>query len=203
MSARLLTLAFAAALSLGCQRQPAFEQLDGPPPVRDLRRLWQVPEFSLIERSGKVHRLSDFAGKVWVADFFYTTCPGPCPMMTSRLSALQEKLGQREGVLLVSISVDPEKDTPEVLEEYAQRFKATPSWLFFTGDKAAIYELGNKGFKLSITEQTGGSEPITHSTKLALIDQEGWVRGFYEGVGEDQSDLLVADLERLLAEKTE
>jgi protein SCO1/2 len=200
---RILLLAICGAAFAGCGRQPAFEPLEEPPPavVRDLRRLWQVPEFHLIERSGKLHRRGDFAGKIWVADFFYSTCPGPCPMMTSRLSALQEKLGQRDGVLLVSISVDPGKDTPEVLAQYAERFKASASWLFFTGDKAAIFDLANKGFKLSVTEQTDGSEPITHSTKLALVDQEGWVRGFYEGVGADESDALVADIERLVAER--
>ena len=99
----------------------------------ELPKHWAVPDFSLIERSGQRHTRADLLGKVWVADFFYTTCPGPCPMMSSRLSALQEKLGDRSEVRLVSISTDPAKDQPDVLKAYAERFKAGPNWLFFHG----------------------------------------------------------------------
>ena len=121
-------------------------------------------------------------------------------MMSSRLSALQEKLAATEDVRLVSISTDPAKDTPEVLAKYAERFKAGASWLFFTGEKEAIFELANKGFKLSVTEERNNPEPITHSTKLVLVDRAGFVRGFYEGLGEDHTTRLLADIERLRRE---
>jgi protein SCO1/2 len=185
---------------VGCNRQPAFELLEAPP-APSLQKLWQVPDFTLTERSGKPMSRADLAGKVWVADFFYTTCPGPCPMMTSRLSALQDKLGSQPDARLVSISLDPEKDTPDVLREYATRFKAGSNWLFFTGDKAAIRTLSEKGFKLAAVEERNNPEPIIHSTKLVLVDRTGWVRGVYDGVGEDQTARLVADIERLIAEK--
>lgn len=184
----------------GCKRQEPFEILE-PPPVPSLQRLWQVPDFKFTERSGQPVQRADLTGKVWVADFFYTTCPGPCPMLSSRLSAMQGKLGNRADVRLVSISLDPAKDTPDVLKQYAERFKAGANWLFLTGDKATTYSLVQTGFKLAIAEERNSPEPITHSTKLVLIDREGWVRGFYEGVGQDQTEQLIKDIDKLLAEK--
>jgi len=192
MTAMVIALAFAS-----CKKQEPFEVLQAPP-APSLQKLWQLPDFNLTERSGQAMSLADFKGKVWVADFFYTTCPGPCPMMTSRLSALQDKLAGKADVRLVSISLDPEKDTPEVLRQYAERFKAGPDWLFFTGDKTAIRTLSEKGFKLAAIEERNSPEPIVHSTKLVLIDREGWVRGFYEAVGEDQTAKIVADIEKVL-----
>lgn len=184
----------------GCKREPAFEILEAPP-VPSLQKYWQLPDFALTERSGKTMSRTDLAGKVWVADFFYTTCPGPCPMLASRLSTLQGKLAAQPDARLVSISLDPEKDTPEVLQQYATRFKAGANWLFFTGDKAAIRTLAEKGFKLAAVEERNSPEPIVHSTKLVLVDRAGWVRGFYEGVGEDQTARLIGDIEHLLAEQ--
>ena len=184
----------------GCKRPEPFEILQ-PLPAPSLQRLWQVPDFKFTERSGQTIQRGDLAGKVWVVDFFYTTCPGPCPMLSSRLSAIQEKLGDRADVRLVSISLDPEKDTPDVLKQYAERFKAGPNWLFLTGEKATTHALVKTGFKLAVAEERNNPEPITHSTKLVLIDREGWVRGVYEVVGQDQSEQLLQDIDRLLAEK--
>jgi protein SCO1 len=184
----------------GCKRQEPFEILQ-PPPAPTLERHWQVPDFKFTERNGQAVHRADLLGKVWVADFFYTTCPGPCPMLSSRLSAMQEKLGNRADVRLVSISLDPEKDKPEVLKQYAEKFKAGPNWLFLTGDKETTYSLVQTGFKLAIAEERNNPEPITHSTKLVLIDREGWVRGFYEGVGQDQTEQMIKDVDKLLAEK--
>ncbi len=178
-----------------------------PPPGEEARattvlpKLWVLPEFSLTERSGKTLTLNDLKGKVWVADFFYTSCPGPCPMLSSRFSDVQKALGDTKGVRLVSISTDPEKDTTEILNEYAKRFGAGEDWYFVTGDKAEIYKLGNKGFKLSVTEDPTASEPITHSTRLALVDQNGVVRGFYDGTDAQKVPQLVRDIHALLQEK--
>src|SRR5690606_30463241 len=134
----------------------------------DLQRYWQLPDFSLTERSGRAVSLEDLKGKVWVADFFYSTCPGPCPMMTSRLSEIHKKLAADENVRVVSITTDPQKDTPEILQAYAKNFGASDRWLFLTGEKGAIFTLAEKGFKLSVTEDPGAPEPIIHSTKLVL-----------------------------------
>jgi len=194
-----LILLFGLSIA-GCKREEPFEILQ-PPPAPTLEKHWQAPDFTFTERSGQTVHRADLAGKVWIADFFYTSCPGPCPMLSSRLSAIQEKLGDRADVRLVSISLDPEKDTPEVLKQYAERFKAGPKWLFLTGDKATTHLLVQTGFKLAIAEERNNPEPITHSTKLLLIDREGWIRGFYEGVGQDQTEQLIKDVDKLLAEK--
>ena len=194
--------ALALVLTVGCKRREDFEMLGTPPPTTLLRH-WELPDFTFTERSGQTINRDDLRGKVWVADFFYTSCPGPCPIMTSRLSDLQGRLAGKEAVRLVSISLDPEKDTPEVLQQYADRFKAGPNWLFLTGDKAATYKLAQEGFKLAVADVRNSPDPITHSTKLVLVDRGGWVRGFYDGVGEDQTAKLVADIDRLLVEGQE
>jgi protein SCO1/2 len=194
-------LSLAAVIAFaGCKREEPFEILQAPP-APTLQKYWQVPEFSFTERSGKPFSRSELANKVWIADFFYTECPGPCPMLSSRLSALQGKLANRSDVRLVSISLDPAKDTPAVLQQYANRFKAGPNWYFLTGDKAMTYSLVQTGFKLAVAEEKNNPDPITHSTKLLLIDRQGWVRGFYEGVGADQTEQLVSDVDKLLNEK--
>jgi protein SCO1/2 len=170
-----------------------------------LNRMWQVPAFQLTDQRGMSFDASLLKGKVWVVDFFYSSCAGPCPMLTSRLSEIHRKFAGTSGVGFLSISSDPEKDTPEVLAKYAEKFGADERWFFLTGDKAAVYRLANEGFKLSLTEVLGAPEPITHSTKLVLMDSEGWVRGVYEGVGDSSlkaSEKLVADI-RVLCRETE
>jgi protein SCO1/2 len=185
----------------GCKKEEPFEVLSKPAVPQTLPAYWPMPAFSLTERSGEALSTKDLRGKVCVVDFFYTTCPGPCPMMTSRLSTIQAAVGNLPSVRLVSISADPEKDTPEVLRQYADKFKAGDNWLFLTGEKAAIHDLANKGFKLSIVEMPEAAESITHSTKLVLVDQSGMIRGFYEGAGEDSTPRLVADIHRLIKEQ--
>lgn len=163
---------------------------------QDLSPLWPVPDFTLTERSGQPATLAQLKGKIWVADFFYTTCPGPCPMLTSRLSDLHKSLAGHPDVRLVSISSDPEKDTPEVLRAYAKQFGASDRWLFLTGPKADIYKLANEGLKVGLSEDPKAAEPITHSTKLLLVDRAGTVRGLYDGLAGDTRRLL-ADIRRL------
>jgi len=203
VSTRLLSAVLfgAALLMAGCKKREAFEILQPPPSSAALQKHWTLPDFALTERSGQPLRRADLAGKVWVADFFYTTCPGPCPMLSSRLSAVQAALGEAPGVRLVSISVDPIKDTPAVLKLYAEKFKAGDHWLFCTGEKDAIYELARTGFKLPIAEAPAEGGQITHTTRLILVDQTGTVRGFYEGGTESSVQELVRDIHRLLDER--
>jgi protein SCO1/2 len=207
VSARPLILALLASAILfaGCEKRAAVVEILQPSatPSTGLQKYWAIPEFTVTERSGQPLHLADLAGKVWVADFFYTTCPGPCPALTSRFSKVQEALGNTSDVRLVSISVDPEKDTTDVLKAYADRFKAGPNWYFCTGDKAAIFQLAHDGFKLPIAEGNGTPEsgPVTHTTRLILVDKTGSVRGFYEGGTDDSVNEIVRDIHRLLEEK--
>jgi protein SCO1/2 len=195
------TLILAALLLSACREKPAAEVLAQPPQDTLAQTLWTLPDFTLTERTGQAVTLADLKGKVWVADFFYSTCPGPCPMLSSRLSSLQDKLGADDRIRLVSISSDPEKDTPEILQQYAARFRATERWLFLTGPKQAIHDLAFTGFKLPIAETPAGAEPIIHSTRLVLVDQTGAVRAVYEGIGSDSTEQIVRDVRRLLESK--
>jgi protein SCO1/2 len=190
-----------AWLVAGCQKRDAIEMLQPPETPASLQKYWTLPDFTLTERHGQPLHLSDLAGKVWVADFFYTTCPGPCPLLTSHLGEVQKALGFNPEVRLVSITVDPETDTAAVLTAYAKKYDAGPNWFFCTGDKQAITSLAHDGFKLPIAEGTPGGGPVTHSTRLVLVDKSGTVRGFYEGATGDGVQALVHDARRLLDEK--
>lgn len=122
-------------------------------PGPDLPRLGEVPAFTLIERSGQPVTRADLLGKVWIANFLYTRCPSECPLMSHALAQLQDALAAERDVRLVSMTVDPEYDTPEVLTHYAQRFAAHPQrWLFLTGEKATLFRLAREGFYLGAVD---------------------------------------------------
>ncbi|RFC45554.1 MAG: protein SCO1/2 [Verrucomicrobia bacterium] len=156
-----------------------------------LKRFWPVPAFELVDQESRVFNSAQMLGKIWVVDFFYTSCPGPCPALTSRLSEVHRSFSGENRIGFLSISSDPEKDQPAVLKKYAEKFNADSRWLFLTGQTSAIFSLANQGFKLSLTRTEGGVEPVTHSTRLVLVDGSGWVRGFYEGVGEEGNEASV------------
>jgi protein SCO1 len=157
-----------------------------------------VPEFQLINQNGKNFGSSDLRGKIWIADFIYTTCPGPCPMISNRMSELQKPL-ERTDVHLVSFTVDPSKDTPEVLRTYAERLQAQPGrWDFLTGAQSTIYNLSRNGFKLAVGEEKG--VPI-HSTRMILVDRHGAIRGYYDAAEADAVTKVVADTTHLLREQ--
>jgi protein SCO1/2 len=207
VTVRLFSIGFLSAACLfvaGCGKPDAIEMIQPqatPGASAELPKYWSIPEFTLTERSGQPLHSTDLTGKVWVADFFYSSCPGPCPALTSRFSEVQKALGGTPDVKLVSISVDPAKDTTDVLKVYADRFKAGPNWFFCTGDKEAIIKLAHDGFKLPIAEGTPESGPITHTTRLILVDKTGTARGFYEGTTEEGVRDIVRDIHRLLEEK--
>ena len=160
-----------------------------------------VPEFVLLNQDGKNFGSAQLRGKIWIADFIYTTCPGPCPMISSRMSELQKPL-EKSDVHLVSFSVDPEKDTPQVLRGYAEKLQADPArWDFLTGPKSAIYKLSHDGFKLAVSD--GGNEqgiPV-HSTRMVLVDRHGQIRGYYDAAEADAVTKLLADANHLLREQ--
>jgi protein SCO1/2 len=175
-----------------------FEVKYSPPPLEKIR---QLPGFKLTERSGSEVQLSDLKGKVWLADLVYTTCPSTCPMLSSRLSALQSEAFKNEAVRFVSISVNPAHDTPEVLRPYAERFHAEPGkWFFLTGDKSKVSDLVNEGFLLTSKDSPDGSREMVHSTKIALVDRNGVIRAYYEGANGDESQQMLRDIRRLLRE---
>lgn len=165
-----------------------------PPPV-----LGEVPDFTLVNRDGQTIRRADLAGAPWIADFIFTRCGASCPMMSLRLAKLERELPEDLGVRFVSFSVDPEHDTPKVLQDYADSFGAPSRWFFLTGDKQALYRLSREGFKLAVDDTTpvNEDEPILHSTRFILIDGVGRIRGYYEAFDEEALKTLVRDLEAL------
>lgn len=136
-----------------------------------------VPEFALIERSERRVTRDELLGLVWVANFFYTSCPDTCPLQSAKLARLQRDVANDRDVRLVSISVDPEHDTPEVLRDYVQRFHADPNrWLFLTGDKAAIYRLAQKGFRLSVVDPEVASPQAPHAPRGVPLGSQSQLR---------------------------
>ena len=157
----------------------------------------RLPQFSLVECNGRPMGLNDLRGKVWIADFFFTTCPGPCPRMSARMAELQKDLSGQEAVRLVSITVDPANDTSHILAQYAERFQARKDrWFFLTGEKSSIHHLARDGFLV------GGVEDVMlHTTRFMLVDRQGQLRGYYDSGDEDSLRQLLADVRTLLKEK--
>ena len=154
--------------------------------ARDAKEFNELPDFVMtsVAADGEPRELSkrDLLGRVWVADFVFTHCGGPCPLLSAAMARLQKDLPKE--ALLVSFTVDPDKDTPRVLQEYARAFKADPDrWIFVRGDKGALYKLLYEGFNLPIAEDRDAplGYRVMHSAKFVLVDAGGVVRGYYAG----------------------
>jgi protein SCO1/2 len=161
-----------------------------------------VPNFELVNQDGQRFGSAQLAGKIWIADFIYTSCPGPCPMISTRMSELQKPL-EKTDVHLVSFSVDPEKDTPDVLRGYAEKLHAEPKrWDFLTGQKSAIYNLSHNDFKLAVSDGSDEAGIPVHSTRMVLVDRQGAIRGYYEATDADAVTKLLADTSHLLREQS-
>jgi len=164
-----------------------------------------VGDFSLTERSGQTVRRADLLGKTWVAAFIFTRCAGPCHQVSGTMAHLQHDLAGTRGVVLVSFTVDPEFDRPEVLRAYADRFKADPhDWLFLTGKQDEIHRLIVDSFHLGVQKNSGpGVEPgfaVEHSTKLALVDPAGQIRAYFDGTAPEVLPKLERQITVLLWE---
>jgi protein SCO1/2 len=170
--------------------------------LEGLQRYGSVPEFSLVERSGKPTTLADLRGSIWIADFIYTTCADTCPLQTAEMARLQEEWKDRPGVKLVSFSVDPEKDTTEVLSSYAEHYKADAlRWLFLTGPKEEIGRLVQEGFRLSAVALSADGDVgsvIMHSPRFVLIDKQAEIRGYYDSRDPAAIDRLKKDAAALM-----
>jgi protein SCO1 len=162
---------------------------DPAPPV-----LARLPDFQLTTQAGQPFGLADLKDKLWIADFIFTRCPGPCPRMTARMAELQRELADAPDLRLVSFSVDPEFDTPAVLSEYAGQFHAnTKRWVFLTGGKERIHDLAKSGFLV------GGVEDVTlHTTRFILVDRQARVRGYYDSTDEESLRRLLKGARRLV-----
>jgi len=173
-----------------------------PEPTGPLPIVAPVPEFSLTERSGRQVTTGDLRGTVWLANFIFTTCAGPCPELTLRARSLQESLRKYgPGVKIVTFTVDPEHDTPKVLSRYATEYHADPErWWFLTTDKdATMQALIEHGFLQTVLPEDHEG-PIIHSTYFVLVDREGRLRGFYDGLDAASKPRIMRDVKSLLDE---
>lgn len=134
-----------------------------------------VPPFTMTDSQGRTFSSSELAGKVWIVDFIYTRCPGPCPLMTAHMHRVQQQVARDPDVELVSISVDPDHDSPAVLNQYAHHFGGpSKDWVFLTGSPSTIHLLAYQTFHVGDV-----INKMDHSTRFMLVDKRGHVRGYY------------------------
>ena len=158
--------------------------------------LGSVAPFELTAQTGQLFDSRVLDGKVWVADFFFTSCNGPCPRMSAQMRQIQDRLRDAPDVRFVSVTVDPQRDTPEVLAAYAKRQNAREGvWNFLTGEQKQLHNLYRYQFKLGDID---GS--LEHSTRFALVDRKGRIRGYYGSFDDEMVAKVVADARRLTNE---
>ena len=163
-------------------------------PAKELPEIGNIPQFEFTNSDGNTVTLDNLKGKVWVADFIFTTCTMACPMMTGNMNIVHKKFKKNDNVRLVSISVYPEYDTPEVLKNYASQYDAdTEKWLFLTGKEDAVKDIIRDGFKIGDYEDI-----IFHSEKFALVDKKGIIRAYYNGMKSEDMKQLKKDIDVLL-----
>lgn len=184
--------------------QAGSVEMGAAEPLAELADYGLVPDFAFVSQTGDSLRLADLHGRVWIGDFIFTNCASSCPMMSAQVQRLETALGDVAGVRFVSFSVDPERDTPEKLAEYARGYGADAErWVFLTGDKAAMRRFAVDGFHLPLDDAkpediAQGAEPVLHSTRLTLVDAEGRIRGYYDGLDAEAVDRLGDAVRRLL-----
>jgi len=177
----------AALIVGGCRSRP------------ELPVMGAVPPFSLTSQTGAAFNSGILDGKVWVADFIFTNCPGPCPRMTSQMKRVQKAYAGNSDLKLVSFTVDPARDTPPVLSAYATQFNADlTQWTFLTGDIPALHHLSRNVFMLGDVD----GKTFDHSTRFMLVDRRGRIRGSYITAEADAITRLIADIKVLLEEKS-
>ncbi|MCB0478174.1 MAG: SCO family protein [Crocinitomicaceae bacterium] len=162
----------------------------------------RIGQFAFLDQEGDTITKKDVEGKIYVADYFFTTCPTICPKMTAQLERVQEKYKDDPEILILSHTVHPENDTVEVMARYAQRHGAIPKkWYFLTGEKEELYRLARQSYFVLKPAEVGepgdaGSDFI-HTNNFVLIDQKGRIRGYYDGTSPTEVDKLMEDIQKL------
>ncbi|PKA83268.1 protein SCO1/2 [Ulvibacter sp. MAR_2010_11] len=175
----------------------------------DLVTIGRVPDFSFTNQDGKTITNATYEGKVYIAEFFFTTCPSICPIMNRNMVKIQNEFYGNPKLGIASFSIDPEHDTPKVLKDYAESYGITnPHWNLLTGEKDKIFQLANSGFNLYVGEAAETEGGFEHSGFFALIDQEGNIRSridendnpviYYDGLEAEGIQMLIEDIKKLL-----
>ncbi len=175
----------------------------------DLETIGKVPNFNFIDQNERVVTNEDYKGKVYIVEFFFTTCPSICPIMNRNMVKIQNEFYGNPNIGVASFSIDPDYDTPKVLKEYAASYGITnPNWHLLTGAKEKIHHLANTGFNLYVGEAPEVEGGFEHSGFFALIDQEGYIRSriddngnpiiYYDGLENEGIQMLIEDIKKLL-----
>jgi len=160
---------------------------------------YDVPDFTLTDENNKIVTKEELKGQPWIASFIFTRCTFTCPVMSSKMARLQKSISDPR-VKLISFTVDPEHDTPEVMKSYAAKFGADPDrWHFLTGPKEKIAEI-SMGMKLGLQYSSKPTD-ITHSERFVLIGRDGRVVGYYDGTNDSEVQRLAADASKLASAK--
>lgn len=166
----------------------------------------KVEPFSFINQDGKTITDKDVAGKVYVVEYFFTTCKGICPKMNENMNLVYRAYKGNKDFMILSHSVDPVHDTVAAMKAYGQRFEADPNqWMFLTGDKKKLYEMARYSYLISAQDDTAGvsvDQDFIHDNHFVLVDRTGHLRGkFYDGLKKTDVDSLISDIKILLDEK--
>ena len=160
-----------------------------------------IPDFSFTDQDGKIITQDTFKDKIYVADFFFTSCPTICPVMKKQMLRVYEKYHNNPEVLILSHSIDPDFDTVAVLAEFADRLGvSSDTWHFVTGNKEDIYDIGQNSYMVTARDDPDEPGGILHSGAFLLVDKERRIRGIYDGTKADKVDLLMKDMDKLLKE---
>jgi protein SCO1 len=194
-----VVLGTALWLKLAPHTRLAFEQTDSS---HGVKQYGSVPEFTLTERDGSVVSLQQLRGKIWVADFIYTSCTDTCPLQSAIMAKLQKEYATNPDFQLVSFTVDPERDTPQALTTYAAKFEADGKrWYFLTGPRERIVRLVEDGFHLAVTTFSNDADSagvIGHSPRFVLMDKDARIRGYYDSRESEALVRLKNDIESLV-----
>ncbi len=159
----------------------------------------KVGNFSFINHEGKTITQKDLAGKIYVVDYFFTTCHSICPVMTSQMLRIYDEFKNEDRVRFLSHTVDPEIDSVNILAEYAKAKNVDPNrWYFVTGDKKELYDMARQSYYLDAEEGDGGPDDFIHTPNFALIDENKFIRGYYDGTDSAQVNMLINDIKILL-----
>ncbi|HEY4652075.1 MAG TPA: SCO family protein [Pontibacter sp.] len=201
----------ASALTYSCQsdtttttlpilgsREAVERQVDGKTIVDTVYH--QIPDFAFVDQDSQLVTQETVAGKIYVTDFFFTTCPSICPKMKSQMLRVYEKYKDNPNVVLLSHTIDPAHDTVAVLKDYAERLNVTSGkWHFVTGDRDKIYDMALKYF-VGVQEDSQAEGGFAHSGDFMLVDQNRHIRGHYHGTEQADVDRLLQDMDILLKE---
>ncbi|MEA5402180.1 SCO family protein [Arcicella sp. DC2W] len=207
-----LSLIFLLNIVLGCSKSPkelpylgnketAEKMIDGKMVVDTIYH--KIPDFEFINQDSVKITQEFVAGKIYIADFFFTTCPTICPKMKTQMLRIYEKYKDNPNVILLSHSIDPRHDTPAVLKEFKSNLGIKGnSWQMVTGDKAKIFEIGQKSYMVSAADDPTQPGGVVHSGAFILVDKNRHIRGIYDGTVPAKVDNLMEDMEILLNESS-